>query len=478
MFRAVLRRYRAAYAGLPREAWLLAVVLFVNRAGTMVIPFLTLYLTSERGMNEAAAGRMISVYGVGSIIGAYFSGRLCEAFGAVRLQTVCMLLSAPCYLLIGAWETWPAIAASLFLLSLVNEAVRPANATAVTKLTTRENRARAFALQRLALNLGFSIGPAIGGVLATVDFRLLFVVDGATTLLAGAVLLYFFRMRRVESQSGESDGDDDGPRVSPLGDRVFVAFLVLSLMTGIVFMQFGSTYPLYLRDHFGLTKPLIGLMFAVNTTIIVAVEMLLMDAIGAWPLLRTIGWGSCLACLGFGILPFGDSVAYAVLAMIVVTIGEMLSFPLSAAFVSTRGRRGSESLYLGWYLTVHSAALVLAPAIGGALYQANHDFVWFAGLGFALLIPAGYELLARRVGGLTCRTIEGVDVHAAVPPPAELPLEQLLHGDRGGDAASTVDGQPAAAGRRATLSAAAASARQAPSPPKPMTVGHKGNEFK
>jgi predicted MFS family arabinose efflux permease len=424
MFRAALRRYRAAYAGLPREAWLLALVLFINRAGTMVIPFLTLYLTSQLGMSEAAAGRLISVYGIGSICGAYLSGRLCEKVGAVRLQTICMLLSAPGYFLIGQWNTWPPIAASLFFLSVANEAVRPANATAITKLTTPEIRTRAFALQRLAVNLGFSFGPAIGGVLATIDFSLLFICDAATALVAGCTLLYFFGMRRVESPNG---GADEPPvRVSPLQDRVFVAFLSLSLTTMLVFMQFSTTYPLFLRDHFRLSKPLIGLMFAVNTTIIVAVEMLLIDSVKRWPLIRTIGWGSALACVGFGMLPFGSSMAYAVLAMIVVTIGEMLSFPLAAAFVANRGQQGSESLYLGWYVTVHSVALVVGPAVGAAIYQVNRNALWYAGLGVAVVVAAGYHLLAAQLGDRRCEEVESPKIDTAlIPPPAELPLEQL-----------------------------------------------------
>ncbi len=424
MLRATLRRYRAAYAGLPREAWLLAVVLLVNRAGTMVIPFLTLYLTSQLGMSEAGAARMISVYGLGAIAGSYIGGRFSETFGAVRLQTVCMFLSAPGYLLIGAWDTWPPIAASLFFLSLVNETVRPANATAIAKLTTPANRTRAFALQRLALNLGFSIGPAVGGFLATIDFAWLFIVDAATSVAAGAALLFFFRMRHVESPDGAAPQRVE--RVSPLRDRTFVAFLGLSFLTMLVFFQFGSTYPLYLRDHFGLSEARIGLMFAVNTTIIVALEMLLMDVVRPWPLLRTIGWGSCLACVGFGILPFGDSMAYAVLAMVVVTIGEMLSFPLAAGFVANRSRPGTESLYLGWYVTMHSVSLVIGPAIGGALYEVNRDAMWLSALGVAIAVVIGFEVLSARVGDQPCEAAEKVDAAVApLAPPAELPLEQF-----------------------------------------------------
>jgi predicted MFS family arabinose efflux permease len=424
MLQVIFARYRAAYSGLPREVWLLSLVLFVNRSGTMVMPFLTLYLTSQLEMSEAAAGRMIGLYGIGAITGAYLGGRLCQRFGAIRVQTVGLFLAAPAFLLLGVWDTWQPMAASLLLLSLVNEMVRPANATAVTQLSTPTNRTRAFSLNRLAANLGFSFGPAIGGVLADIDFGLLFIVDAATTLLAALVLVHFFGMRRLKNRA-EDGQTATSPviRPAPLRDGPFVAFLVLTTLAMMAFMQFGATYPLYLRDRFGMGKPQIGLMFAVNTSIIVVVEMLLIDAVKHWRLMRTIAWGSLLFCVGFGILPFGATGLYAVFAMTVVTIGEMLSFPMSSSFVANRGRAGSEAAYMGWYLVAHAIAAVLGPTVGAAIYQANRDALWYAILGVGVVLLLGYQLLARRVGDQPC---EAVETHAAtLPPPAELALEQL-----------------------------------------------------
>src|SRR5688572_1006111 len=136
MIHLTLRHYRAAYAGLPREVWVLAGVLLVNRVGTMVMPFMALYLTSQLGMTAGAAGRLISVYGLGAICGAYLGSRLAASYGALRVQTVCMLLSVPGFLILPLWKIWPPIAATLFALSVIAEAVRPANSTAVTQFTT------------------------------------------------------------------------------------------------------------------------------------------------------------------------------------------------------------------------------------------------------------------------------------------------------------------------------------------------------
>jgi MFS family permease len=422
MLQAFFTRYRAAYAGLPREVWLLSLVLFVNRAGTMVMPFLTIYLTSQRGMSEAAAGRMLSLYGVGGICGAYLGGRWCERIGALRLQTIGLFLAAPCYFLVGQWQSWPGIAGSILALSLLNEAIRPANAVALAKLTTTANRTRAFSLQRLAANLGFSFGPAIGGFLAEVNFQLLFVVDALSTLAAAVALAYFFRLRRLASPTAEQH-HHAAAAGSPLRDRTFVAFLALTLASMIVFMQFGATYPLYLHDHFAMEKPQIGLMYAVNTSIIVAFEMLLIDAVKHWSLMRTIAWGSFLSCVGFGILPFGSSGYYAVFAMGVVTIGEMLSFPLSSAFVANRSGPGREGVYMGWHTATHALAWVLGPGLGAAIYEVNRDALWLSSLAVAVLVLVGFLALGRRVGSQTCGVVE--NLAPVLPPPAETPLDQL-----------------------------------------------------
>ena len=117
MVRNVFRLYHRVYAGIPREVWMLSVALFINRFGTMVLPFFTLYLTSELGYQEAAAGRVLSWYGVGSIFGAFVGGRLVPAIGAIRLQIVALLLSVPLFLIIPVWESAGAIALSMFLLA-------------------------------------------------------------------------------------------------------------------------------------------------------------------------------------------------------------------------------------------------------------------------------------------------------------------------------------------------------------------------
>ncbi len=392
MFRFAFQRYRDAFSGLSNELWMLALVMFVNRSGAMVLAFLTLYLTKQIGMSDSDAGQMVGVFGAGSIAGSYLGGRLVGVVGAARTQTLCLFLAVPGYWLLPNWRDPWAIGLNVFLLALATEAVRPANATVITKVTPPELRARAFALQRLAANLGFGFGGWLGGKLAEIDFRLLFAVDGATTFVAACILLAYFRLRRLP---GEARRHTNTSVAGPLADGAFIWFLVLFTLSTLVFFQFISTYTLYLHDHYHLSEGQIGWLFAVNTLVIVAVEMLLIDYAKRWPLVRTIGWGSFLSCLGFGLLPFGTTFAFAVFAILVMTLGEMLSMPLSAGYVANRAPAGAEGRYMGWWATGISIAFVLGPTLGGRVYQDWPEMVWYASLAIGFVVLAGFYLMPK-----------------------------------------------------------------------------------
>jgi MFS family permease len=370
---------------------------FVNRFGTMVLPFLTLYLTTEIGYQEAAAGRLLSIYGIGSIAGAYLAGRCVSWLGAVRLQSICLLISAPLFLIVPWCPGWWSLAATMFLLSLFSNGSRPASLAAITYFAPPELHVRAFGLHRMALNLGLSVGPAMGGVLATIGFIWLFVVDALSTALCAAILIYFFGLRRYsktrpinEQQAAEAEGT-----ASPLADPMFIAFLGLLLTVSFVFFQIHAMYPLYLRDHYGWTKPMIGMVYAVNTIVIVVFEMLLLDRIRRLPLLRVIAWGGLLSCVGFGILPFGQSTAYSIFCMLIITLGEMLWMPLASAWIAQRSQRGNRGAYMGWYMMTFSIASVVAPAVGGAIYQVDRHLLWYISLVIGALFMAGFTLFQQ-----------------------------------------------------------------------------------
>lgn len=403
MVRSIMGAYRDAYGGLPREVWILSLALFVNRCGAMVLAFLTLYLTNELGFSMFESGCIFSVWGLGSMTGSWLGGKLVKPVGAVRTQIIGLLLAVPCFLIVPWFSSWWGVALIVYLFSVTSESVRPANNVAVAQFTDPDLHTRAFGLQRMAVNLGFSFGPAIGGVLANIDFVWLFVADGITTGFGAAILLWHFGFRKYakdqKAAAKQKQAEENAVQGSPLKDMHFVFFLLLMLAVGLVFFQFHATYPKYLEDHYSLSKPMIGLLFSINTIIIVAVEMLLLNWVRRFSLLRTIGWGAFLACVGFGVLPLGTTFWFCAFSMTVITFGEMFIFPLGTGYVAKRSLGRDQGMYMSWYAMMYSTAGMLAPAIGTAVYQYDSHLFWYASLFVGVAVLCGFHWLARIVTG-------------------------------------------------------------------------------
>jgi predicted MFS family arabinose efflux permease len=380
------RLYREAYAGLPRAAWLLALLELVNRSGTMVLFFLTLYMTRKLGFSVAEAGRAMSAYGLGSVVGTYFGGRLCDRIGAYHVQKL-SLVTAGVLLIALRWPQTPlSVALVVFALGAAQEALHPANATATATICPPELRPKGFALARLASNLGVSIGPVVGGFLALVDYDWLFWVDGLTTLAAAVLALVLL------PSAGPHDGVAPRSSRRPWHDLGFLGMLPLIVCVGLVFVQLINTFPLYMREAYGLPENAIGALIAVNTVLIVTVEMFLMHGLRRARPSRVASVGGLLLGLGFALMPFGRSALYAALTVVVWTFGEMLTMPMLMTLVAVRADESSQGEYQGLASLAFAISWVIGPALGMGIYdRLGSDVLWYACGGLGVVLCLGYS---------------------------------------------------------------------------------------
>lgn len=392
----LLAAYREAYAGIPRPAWLLALVLLVNRAGTMVLPFLALYLTGPRGFTPRAAGLVLVAYGLGSMTGAWAGGSATDRWGAIRVQVVSLAATGALFLVLARLASLTAIATAAFLLAVAADAYRPASSVAFVERVPTAVRPRAFALARLAVNAGMTVGPAVGGVLARRDYAWLFRVDAATCFAAALLLLALFGAgRRDEPVPHPPDAATPAP--SPWSDRPFLVFLLLTTLWASILFQWFSAYPLTLRDHFALAEDRIGFAFAANTLLIVACEMVLIHRLAGRDALAANALGALAIGLGFGALPFGSGYAWVLAGVAVWTLGEMLTMPLAEAWVAERAAPASRGRYLGAYVATYSLAFTAGPAAGNWVYQRwGPRVLWPACAALAAATAAGLFALSRR----------------------------------------------------------------------------------
>ena len=389
--------YRRAYAGLPREAWILFAVNLVNAAGIMVIFFLSLYFTQRLGFSPAKAGRALSLYGVGSLAGAYLGGWLSDRIGSISVQKLSLASSGLLLIALGQIRSSALVLPALLVFGLFAGSLYPANATSMSRVCPPDLQVKGFALNRLANNLGVTIGPAVGGLLALRDYKLLFWVDGLTCLAAAALFVLIWPKGEGGPRAAEKKDSLEGwGGRSPWRDVPFLGLLLITVGFGIIFIQLLSTFPLYMRSVYGLAEDSIGRLLAVNTILIVLLEMILMESIRKYPLTRMINISFLLLGLGFGLIPLGRGFGYAALTVAVWTFGEMLSMPLFTSLISGRAGPESRGRYLGLFSFAFSLAFIIGPALGTAVYgRWGGTALWFGTGAAGLVLAAAFSLLKR-----------------------------------------------------------------------------------
>lgn len=399
MFRSIGRLYEEAFRGLPAPVWKLSFGLLVNRAGTMVLPFLSLYLIRELGFEASQVSLVLLVFGLGSVIGSYAGGALSGSLGTLWVQVWSLSLAGVGFLILGQLRSLPAVALGVFLISAISDAFRPACLTAMAEAAPGPIRARAMGLLRLAGNLGMAIGPALGGLLAEIDYQLIFIGESATCLAAAGWLWMALRGSAFGSKRPTVEGADEAEAVGSLWrDRVFLGILALTLPSAVVLFQLFSTFPVYLSAAYGLGEKEIGLIFALNAGLIVTLEMPLIKTLERRPPAPLMGVGMLLLCLGFGLLPFGSGWFYLAFTVVVWTFGEMLMLPFAQVFVAERAGPGRTGKAMGIYASTFASAMLLAPALGFWIYESFGAMALWVGAG-SLGIPLclGALLLARGV---------------------------------------------------------------------------------
>jgi MFS family permease len=371
--------------GLPRESWILAAASLINRAGTMVLPFLMLYLTRELGFTPPQAGLMLGIYGVTALLCAPLNGFLADRFGVLRVMKLSLVSSGFSLWLIPIAKTKWQVLVAVVVLAITSEAFRPANLAMVSDLAGPQLRKQGFALNRLSVNLGMSIGPALGGFLADVSFRSLFWVDGATSLAAGAVL-WMTPFRTPVAEPHPHPGHAPVASRLVFHDRRLLYFLFAMLPILIVFFQHTGTMPLYMVQELGMSAAIFGLMFTINTLLIVLLEVRINSATAHWSHRRALALGAFLIGTGFGALALARDIPAVIATVVIWTAGEMIFLPTASAFVSEIAPRGRQGEYMGYYTMSFGLAYAIGPWLGSVVMQRyGSQTLWLGCFAFGLV---------------------------------------------------------------------------------------------
>lgn len=378
MLKTAIQRYLNNYRGFSREIWILTLVTFINRAGTMVLPFLSKYLKEDLHFSYSKVGWVMVCFGMGSMLGSWLGGKLSDKIGFYKIMVFSLFTSGLMLFGLQFITSYEGLCISMFLIMVVADMFRPAMFVSLGAYAKPENRTRSLTLVRLAINLGFAAGPALGGlIIMNIGYQGLFWADGGTCILA---ILVFVLLVKEKTKSKYIDKKDPNTVLneSVFKDGPFWIFLASCVIIGILFFQLFTTIPLYHKEQFNLTEFQTGLLLTMNGILIFFLEMPLVNYIEKNKIskVKVVTIGCFLMSISLFLLLFNNWVGILVLMMLFMTLAEMLAFPFSNSFAMSRAPKGHEGRYMAIFTMSYSMAHILSAKIGMELiaqfgYQTN-----------------------------------------------------------------------------------------------------------
>lgn len=369
--------YSDSFKGLSTEVWWLALITLINRAGTMVIPFLSLYLTEHLNFTLVDVGWIMSAFGVGSLVGTWFGGFLTDKFGYYKVMVYSIIATGVLFIGLQYLETFAMFCLGIFTVILAADVFRPAMFVALSAYSKPENKTRSVTLIRLAINLGFSAGPAIGGIIITsMGYDKLFWIDGVTCILAGILLLNVLHPKKARILDEVVVKNP----VSAYSDGKFWVLFVALCLFGIVFLQYFSTIPIFYKQSHFLSEFDIGLLLGMNGFVIFIFEMPLIKWLEKLKYSKVdyMIFGTVLLGLSLVILNVSAWTGVLVIGMLLMSLGEMITFPFSNSYALDRAKNGKQGQYMALYSMSFSVSHIIAHNAGMRLVDGyGFESAWY-----------------------------------------------------------------------------------------------------
>ncbi|GCE46008.1 putative MFS family arabinose efflux permease [Thermosporothrix hazakensis] len=367
---------------------------FLNKLGEFVIPFLTIYLTSARGLSAGQASFIVSLYGLGLLLASLVGGFLTDLIGRRSTMTLSMILSSITMVILGSVRHLVLITGLVFLLSLFTGMLRPAASAAIADLTrTPAERMRVYSLRYWANNVGASVGPLLAGFLAHFSYFIMFLGDAFSSFIFGALIWFGVPETRPRGSRKKQAGNGKRGLLAALANPLLLCYATLILLNGTIYRQYSVALPLDMEAH-GLGEQYYGMVLAVNGVVIVLASIPVNRFFERFSANSTLALAAVLLGCGFGMIALLQSFPWYLVSVVVWTLGELLSTPVENAVIADIAPAHLNGSYQGVHSAARSFATFTAPLIGGLVFEhLGPAYLWIGCLGMGLLVACCYLFL-------------------------------------------------------------------------------------
>lgn len=367
----------------------------------MVLPFLSLYLTKDLDWTLSMAATAGTSFGLGGLVSSIIGGYLVDRFPVFKIMLFALFGGGLCFIMLTWIQSFIPFVIWIFVTTCVGDILRPAAMGAVSEFSDDSNLTRGISLLRMAINLGIAVGPFIGGFLIeTIGYELIFIADGVTCILAGVLLIYFFKDKMSLLLNRDTEGkkfQTETRSTPPLFDKKFMLFLFFNMLMLAMFFQILHTIPLFFEEVYLLTEKEIGYFFMMNGLLICFTEMPIIYYCEQKKLAyKPMVWGAVLIGLSFLFLVFDLPYIWLSIFLFnfVISIGEIINFPFISTLSILRAKEDNKGAYIGFMTTMFSIAFVLAPQIFMPyIEKLGYQFIWIACCVISLVSALALHLL-------------------------------------------------------------------------------------
>ena len=401
MFQSARRIYRE----LPNTFWTLVGASFIDRlGGALIFPFFALYITQKFQVGMTEVGTLFMFFSISSLVGGTIGGALADKYGRKTIIIFSLIMTAASTVVMGLVTDIKVFYLVAILVGVLADTGGPAHQAMVADLLPVDKRNTGFGVLRVTANLAVTLGPMIGGLLVGIDYLYLFIVDAIMSTIT-AVLVYLFLPETKPESTPAQKEQEPGLWDTIVGylqvfkDKTYVAFIFVSILMVFVYIQMNSTLSVFLRDFRATPAQYFGYILSINAGMVVLFQFWISRKINDFPPLLIMAVGTVLYAIGFGMYGFVYTFAWFVVAMVIITIGEMMTVPTSQALVANFAPEHMR----GRYMAVYGLAWILPSAFGpltaGIIMDSgNANWVWWGGGILSIIAAGGFWWMHERIG--------------------------------------------------------------------------------